>query len=169
MAILNTATRPWYRYPFVWMILVIPFSAVVMGVVMIWLAISTDDGLVADDYYKQGMAINRDLHRDAMALEKGISATLEMDNSERWVKLGLNKGALENYPETLQLKLQYATQDDEDVQLTLNHGQGDQYIGIIKKPLTEGKWYLGLNQAEWRLSGHMNASKRVSLVLEPQK
>ena len=169
MAIVNTATRPWYRYPFVWMVLAIPFSAVVMGVVMIWLAITTDDGLVADDYYKQGMAINRDLHRDALAQKKGISAELEMDNSEGWVKLRLNKGALQAYPETLELKLQYATQDDEDAQLVLNHGQGDQYIGIIKRPLTEGKWYLELNEAEWRLNGHMNTGKRIKLLLEPQQ
>ena len=167
MAIVNTATRPWYRYPLVWMVLAIPFSAVVMGVVMIWLAITTDDGLVADDYYKQGMAINRDLHRDALAQEKGISAVLEMDNSEGWVKLGLNKGALQDYPDTLQLTLQYATQDDNDVLLVLNHGQGDQYIGIIKKPLIQGKWYLELNEGEWRLNGHMQAGKQVKLLLEP--
>lgn len=159
--------RPWYRYPFVWMIIAIPFSAVVMGIVMIWLAVTTDDGLVADDYYKQGMAINRDLHRDTVAQEKGISATLEMDNLDGWVKLKLDKGALQDYPDTLLLKLQYATHDHNDVQVVLNHGQDDQYIGIIKKPLTKGKWYIELNEIEWRLNGHMNANKHVKLLLEP--
>ena len=45
----NTAGLPWYRYPMVWMIVGIPFAAVIMGVIMIWLAITTDDGLVADE------------------------------------------------------------------------------------------------------------------------
>ena len=47
----------WYRMPLVWMLILIPGSAVIMGVVMIWLAISNEDGLVADDYYKQGKTI----------------------------------------------------------------------------------------------------------------
>ncbi|MFC1589093.1 FixH family protein [Pseudomonadota bacterium] len=165
----NTATLPWYRYPLVWMVIVIPFSAVVMGVIMIWLAVTTDDGLVADDYYKQGMTINRDLNRDLVAKEKGISASLKMDNSEGWLRLGLNKGALQAYPETLQLRFQYATHDHNDVHLVLNHGQADQYIGIIKHPLIQGKWYLELSEGEWRLNGHINADRQVELLLEPQQ
>jgi hypothetical protein len=159
--------RPWYRYPFVWMILGIPFSAVVMGVIMIWLAVTTDDGLVEDDYYKQGMAINRDLNRDVFAKENGISAELEMSNAEGWIKLGLIKGALVNYPEALRLKLQYATHDHNDVQVVLNHGQGNQYIGMIKEPLIQGKWYLELHEGKWRLNGHINAAEQVQLLLQP--
>lgn len=168
MSMSNTAViQPWYRYPFVWMILAIPFSAVVMGVIMIWLAVTTDDGLVEDDYYKQGMAINRDLNRDVYAKEKGISAELEMSNLEGWVKLSLNRGALADYPDTLQLKLQYATHDHNDVQVVLNHGQGSQYIGMIKQPLIQGKWYLELYEGEWRLNGHIKAEEQVQLLLQP--
>ena len=159
--------QPWYRYPFVWMVLAIPFSAVVMGVIMIWLAVTTDDGLVEDDYYKQGMAINRDLNRDVSAKEKGISAELEMSNTEGWVKLSLNKGLLVNYPETLHLKLQYATHDHNDVQVVLNHGQDNQYIDIIKEPLIQGKWYIELHEGEWRLNGHIKAAEQVQLLLQP--
>jgi len=169
MNISNTAALPWYRYPMVWMIIGIPFSAVVMGVIMIWLAVTTDDGLVADDYYKQGMAINRDLYRDTRAQEKGVSAALEMNEAEGVIRvnLALHKGALEIYPDTLQLKLQYATHDHNDVHLQLNHGQADQYIGIINQPLIQGKWYLELSEGEWRLNGHINSGKQVKLFLEP--
>ncbi|MDH5611662.1 MAG: FixH family protein [Gammaproteobacteria bacterium] len=169
MNVNNNTAQPWYRYPLVWMMIVIPFSAVVMGVIMIWLAITTDDGLVADDYYKQGMAINRDLQRDTQALEKGIGAALEINESEGLVRvnLALNKGGLEDYPDTLQLKLQYATHDHNDIQLVLNHGQNNQYIGIINQPLIQGKWYLELSDGGWRLNGHMNAGKQIKLLLEP--
>ena len=51
----------------VWMIIMIPFSAVVMGGVMLTLAVSSDDGLVTDDYYRKGLQINRTLERDALA------------------------------------------------------------------------------------------------------
>ena len=167
MVMSNTTSLPWYRYPMVWMMVLIPFSAVVMGGVMIWLAVTTDDGLVADDYYKQGMTINRDLKRNAVAKERGISATLEMDGSEGWVKLSLNKGVLQDYPETLNLKFQYATHDHNDVQVVLNHGQADQYIGMIKKPLIQGKWYLELHDADWRLNGYVKTLGEIELLLEP--
>lgn len=134
---------------------------------MIWLAVTTDDGLVADDYYKQGMTINRNLQRDALAKEKGISALLEMDSSEGWVKISLSKGTLQDYPDTLQLKFQYATHDHNDVQVVLNHGQKDQYIGMIKQPLIQGKWYLELTEGEWRLNGHMKTMGEIKLSLEP--
>ena len=44
----------WYREPLVWMLILIPFTAVVMGVVILVLAIRSNDGLVVDDYYRQG-------------------------------------------------------------------------------------------------------------------
>lgn len=169
MNMINTDELPWYRYPMVWMLIAIPFSAVIMGVIMIWLAVTTDDGLVADDYYKQGMAINRDLRRDTLAQEKNISAMLEMNESEGVIRvnLALKKGALENYPDSLQLKLQYATHDHNDVHLQLNHGQADQYIGIINESLIQGKWYLELSEGEWRLNGNMVVAKQVKLLLVP--
>lgn len=169
MNISNADEFPWYRYPMVWMMLVIPFSAVVMGVIMIWLAVTTDDGLVKDDYYKQGKAINLDLRRDIQAQQMNISAALEMNKSEGLtrVNLALNKGELESYPDTLQLKLQYATKAGNDVQLELNHGQKDQYIGIIKQPLIPGKWYLELSDSDWRLNGHLNIADHIELLLTP--
>ncbi len=165
----NTSTLPWYRYPMVWMIVGIPFSAIVMGVVMIWLAVTTDDGLVADDYYKQGMAINRDLHRDAQAQEMALSAELEMNETDGLIRVNLafDKGALESYPDVLQLKLQYATHDHNDVHLELNHGQADQYIGMVRQPLIQGKWYIELSQGEWRLNGAMDVSQQVKVLLTP--
>ncbi len=47
---------PWYRYKLVWMIIAIPAASVIAGINMIYLAVNTDDGLVVDDYYKEGMA-----------------------------------------------------------------------------------------------------------------
>lgn len=165
----NTAVLPWYRYPMVWMIVGIPFSAIIMGVIMIWLAVTTDDGLVADDYYKQGMAINRDLHRDALAQEYALSAVLEMNEADNLIRINLvfDKGSLENYPDTLQLKLQFSMHARNDLDLVLNHGQADNYIGMIKQPLIPGKWYLELSQGEWRLNAAMDVSKQVKVLLTP--
>ena len=66
---LTEQNRHWYNFPLVWMMISIPFSAVIMGVVMIWLAVDTNDGLVVDDYYKQGLEINGLISRDKKAAE----------------------------------------------------------------------------------------------------
>ena len=56
MAVTQSTAGSWKREPLVWMLIAIPFSAVVMGVVMITLAIQSSSGLVVDDYYKKGQA-----------------------------------------------------------------------------------------------------------------
>ena len=60
-------TRPWYRYRSPWLLMLGPAAVVVAGVATAWLAISTEDGLVVEDYYKEGKAINRVLKREETA------------------------------------------------------------------------------------------------------
>jgi hypothetical protein len=109
------------------------------------LAVTSNYGLVADDYYKKSLAINRSLERDASAIEKEISADIEIDNEQGLIRILFNKGNLENYPEILQLKLQHATHANNDVRVELHHGQSNQYIGYLKTLLPEGKWYFELS------------------------
>ena len=52
-------TKPWYKEPWPWVLIAIPFSAVIMGVVLITLALESEDGLVVDDYYWKGKQINQ--------------------------------------------------------------------------------------------------------------
>jgi len=133
--------KPWYRFPLVWLLVAIPFSAVIMGVIMIWLAVDTDDGLVADDYYKQGLEINRVIKRDKKSAELGLGAIIEFDNSTRIIKMSFDKGLLADYPEKLPLHLQHATRENSDVAVELGHGLDSQYIGYLSQPITQGMWY----------------------------
>ena len=55
------STRPWFREPWVWLLIALPASAVLGGMVTIWIAVDSDDGLVVDDYYKRGLEINKKL------------------------------------------------------------------------------------------------------------
>ena len=52
-------TEPWYKVPFVWLVVGIPLSAVIMGGVILYFSIVSFDGLVVDDYYTEGKKINR--------------------------------------------------------------------------------------------------------------
>ena len=55
---------PWYRQFWPWAIISIPATTVVACAIMITLAILSDDGLVSDDYYREGLAINKRLNAD---------------------------------------------------------------------------------------------------------
>lgn len=124
---------------------------------MIWLAVDTEDGLVADDYYKLGMEINRVISRDKRATELGLSAIIEFDNSTRAISLRFDKGLLDAYPKSMPLYIQHATRENSDIVVWLDHGIGDQYIGHVSQSISEGVWYFkladkGKSDSEWKLN-----------------
>ena len=53
---------PWYRQRWPWLLTVPPAAAVIGCAITITLAIVGNDGVVAADYYRQGLAINERLH-----------------------------------------------------------------------------------------------------------
>ncbi len=119
---------------------------------MIWISVVTADGLVTDDYYKQGKAINEVLVRDIKAAELGLSAVIDFDNNSSAVVLQFDKGLLEYYPQTLTLHVQHATRERNDLTVLLHHGIGDRYIGHLTHRISEGIWYFGIDQADWKLN-----------------
>lgn len=44
-----------------WLLAIPPAAAVIGGIAVLYLAITTNDGLVADDYYRRGVTINQSL------------------------------------------------------------------------------------------------------------
>ena len=69
---------PWHQYRWPWVLLAIPMSAVAFGIVMISTALIYPDDLVVDNYYKEGMAINRTLLMDAKAVALGVTTVIEI-------------------------------------------------------------------------------------------
>src|SRR5688572_10359806 len=72
--------KPWFKEPWPWILMSGPAVVVVAGAFTIWLAFVSSDGLVADDYYKRGLAINQELQRDRVAAERSLTA--EMNASD---------------------------------------------------------------------------------------
>lgn len=163
---IEPAIKPWYRYPLVWMLIAIPASAVAVCSIIIWFAVTTTDGLVVDDYYKQGMAINQVIERDLYAAEKKLSARLDMQPEQGLVRLDFNKGLLTDYPASLQLNLRHATRGDSDVLLELLHGQNNQYIGYLPQALAAGIWYVELGSQDWRLNARSRLEGGIAIQLD---
>ncbi len=165
---MNTPSLPWYKYPFVWFAFSIPAAAVISGIGMIWIAVATDDGLVADDYYKQGLAINKNLQRERRASELGISAGFEYDGELSRVLLSFNKGQLEHYPEVLSFYLEHATRAGSDQQIKLMHGLDNQYIGYVKGKMPAGVWHVVLSTQAWRIGARINLASQKEIQLLPE-
>ena len=67
---------PWYRQFWPWFLIALPATVVVAGLSTWWIAARSADSLVVDDYYKEGLAINRVLHRQELARTLGLSARI---------------------------------------------------------------------------------------------
>ncbi len=140
--------KPWYREPFVWLVILFPASAVIGGMITISLAINSDDGLVVDDYYKQGLEINLVLERDKMAIKHGLQATLNLDNN--FIKVRLDKNSDYDLPDKLNLKFSHHTRSGFDKELILNRVSDDMYQNKLPE-LILGKWSIQISADNWRL------------------
>ncbi|MDO8756127.1 MAG: FixH family protein [Polaromonas sp.] len=52
---------PWWKYGHVWLVIAGPAIVVVAAFVTAWIAISNPDPVLAEDYYRRGMEINKTL------------------------------------------------------------------------------------------------------------
>ena len=155
----DTCTQPWYREPWPWILMSGPAIVVVAGLATAWLAVRSDDGLVVDDYYKQGLAINRTLGRSDMAERLGISARLSLaDGQVRARVASAREGALS-------LKLVHPTRAGMDQTVTLNMIAPGIYAGPVQ-PLRAGRWHVVLEQRDWRLSGDWTLPASGELILD---
>ena len=146
--------KPWHRYPYVWMMILIPFSAVIMGVIMISLAIESSSGLVVDDYYKQGKEINRVLARDDMANSMGLKAQLVLDPDNGKLVINISSKNNAALADRLELNFFHSTREGKDQATTLHRVDGNTYTTRIEQ-LPAGRWNLQISTKSWRLVGSM--------------
>lgn len=146
-------TKPWYKYFWPWVLIALPSTVVVASLITIVLAVRSSDGVVSDDYYKDGVAINQTFERDARAAERGLSAAMEVNTAENRLHLSILGGGIEL---PLKVSLLHATRKNLDQVVmvnSLNYGQAE----ISIQPLPPGKWYLRVESdaGQWRLTGQM--------------
>lgn len=60
----SSSAKPWWRFGYVWLILAGPLAVVVASFITLGLAIRTPDPVVAEDYYRRGIEINKTLAAD---------------------------------------------------------------------------------------------------------
>ena len=138
--------QPWYREPWPWILMSGPAAVVVAGAATFWIAFDSADGLVADDYYKRGLAINQVLGREENARRLGVRARIESAHGRLRVALA---GAAQ---EALFAQLAHATRAGHDVRLRLALLAPGVYEAELP-PLAAGRWSVVLEdpRREWRV------------------
>lgn len=164
----KTQGRPWYRERWIWFLAAGPLAVIVAGVATLWLAIRSDDGLVADDYYRQGLAINRALERDKVADALGMNAILFLEPERgrlRLVLTGAKSGG------DLRLQIVHPTQAGKDRIVVLTPVAPGVYEGAFVPLLDAGRWRVMLEDAgrTWRLAGEWSMPGSMTLTLAPPR
>jgi len=140
-------SKPWYRQPWPWLLMAGPLAVILAGGVTMWIAFASADGLVAEDYYKQGLAINKRLAKEEEARRRGISAVVQLERERLHVEL---KGEA---PPVLFVHLAHATRAGYDMRLRLMPvGRGAYEAEIADLP--RGHWLVVIEdpRGTWRIA-----------------
>lgn len=142
---------PWYKQRWPWILISLPLTSVVVGMILLYFAVTTWDGLVVDDYYRQGRAIDQTIARSALAADLGLVADMTFRSDKVAVLLSAtDKSSL---PEALIVTIAHPTRAGQDQILRL-FGDGGEYSSPVVA-LTVGRWIIQIEdeQRSWRLNG----------------
>ena len=141
----------WYQQGWPWFLIALPAIAVVACLVTLVIAIRSWDGLVVDDYYKEGNAIVKTIERTTHARDLGLSALVRV-RSER-LRVELKAGDRANLPARLVVTISHPTRTGLDQVVTLSGADGV-YEGDMKT-LAAGRWLFQLEDEArvWRMNG----------------
>ena len=141
---------PWYKQFWPWFLILLPGTAVVATLYTVVIANQYADDLVVDDYYKEGLAINRQLERQNQAKALGLIAKL--NSQERQLDIEI-KGPIE--APQLRLLLSHAMESDRDFAVPVQKIAPGQYRVFLPQAL-KGRWHWTLDEgvrSEWRIDG----------------
>lgn len=153
---LKNDNQPWYKERWPWFLMAGPAIVIVAGFITLWLAVVSNDGLVTDDYYKQGLSVNQSLLRDQKAGSLGLHGDIMRSGPNLRLLLSADGDAA--FPSEITLKLAHPTRAGQDqlVKMTLE-GQGF-YSGKLATEVS-GRWLVSIEDpaAQWRLQGEWQA------------
>ena len=124
-----------------------PLAVVVASLASAWIAVVSDDGVVAEDYYKQGLLINQRLAAMAGERSPDPAATITFHGdgqvhvhvedrsaaAPRWLRLTLERPGAHDVRE-----------------FVLRLGEDGDWIAS-KVPDTPGRWIVKIESDRWRL------------------
>jgi hypothetical protein len=168
--LINTNT-PWYKQFWPWFILSPLLIVICAGFWMLYISIVTSDGVIADNFYKDGLGIETRTEQDALARNMDLQAQLKWIEPNLEVKLS---GAMTGYPNQLSLLIIFPTQSARDVSVLLNHQGAGIYTGQLDESVSGQRQLMiepiiDQSSSMWRLHANtMLPPLSSNVVLKPK-
>lgn len=139
------SSLPWYREPWPWLLIAGPLLVVVACMVTTVIAVRSDDGVVAGDYYKRGLLVNQRLPRDG-AVTPHHAATIALGTG----------GAIEVHPiagvpqgDFLRVTLYHPASGTRET-VSLRRGGNGGFAGTLAHAHA-GRWIVAVQSGDWTL------------------
>ncbi len=158
--------EPWYKQFWPWFIFGLPACVVVASILTVIIAFQNQDSLVADNYYKEGLGINRLLAQDKAANRLELGAAVSIDSLIGELRV-LMQGNVSQWPATIDMQWVHPTSKQRDFFVTLRRRSDGQYQGQLPQSVS-GRWYLQLSAAEpelWRIKSEVTLDGKQQFTL----
>jgi len=161
------------REPLVWLVTGIPLLTIVAGMVTLWIAFQRADSNVTEEYYKDGLAINRRIERDDQAATFGLNGRLSIaaagkaggstpeaggasrpgvDAANLAISLVLS-GLPEAFEPQLTLSMTHPVRQSLDRRVVLEGVGAGRYVGGMQDGGAAGtRWTLAVESPRWRMA-----------------
>ena len=158
--------KPWYKQATPWLLMVLPLSAVVGGIITINIALQ-DGGvtLVADDYYKDGKAIKHSGEKKQQAKTLGIKMAMQLN--DKTFSLSYLSGKPEQTA-ALHVSFHHSTLKQKDVVLLLTADAEGNYHHTFEQDMS-GKWQVSVENfsKDWKVASKVSFPRSSAFNLEP--
>ena len=168
------------KQPWFWFVVGLPAAMIVISCALYYVAVQKPFGMVKKDYYKEGLAINKDLELVRQASVLAIHAVVHLDDSHRvQIKLQSKAPWIEN--DTLVLQFDHPVDNNKDIVLPLEPIASGIFTSEVLDETrwrllqTEKRWYVYLyarrdNDSErWQLQTETAFVHQNDVVLNPSE
>lgn len=154
--------QAWYKQFWPWFLIILPLCAVIASFTTLTIALTNADSLVAEDYYKDGKAVNMDLSKEKYAKQIGMKYFLEQANNE----ILLTQQGGPAYQAALKIEFYHPTLADRDMKLTATADASNVYRIATPTTLT-GPWEVRLESydGKWRIHQRVELNDHVQIWL----
>lgn len=159
---MTTSTNlPWYKQFWPWFLITVPIITLIVCALLITAAVSTQDSLVVDDYYKAGKTINQQFEKVERARFLAIQTNLQIDDHSVLIDFVRSRPST---GEALKLDFHHTTLAKKDFEVLLTQDAKGNFRGNIDRDIT-GKWRITLSplDQEWKIT-HTLSFPRAGII-----
>lgn len=166
LSVTEKNSLPWYKQGWPWFLIALPALTIVAGVITLIIAIRSWDGLVVDDYYKEGKSFVQTIERTERARSLGLKARLDIRTDSIRIELSsaVDRAAV---PEAIHLTVSHPTRAGLDQELHLT-GRDGVFEGAML-PLATGRWLFQIEDESrvWRMNGAAFLPTETEVRIDP--